>query len=105
MESIVFTPASLIDLLSQIEELNDCAIGISETIDGKIQLNVGKSSYIIDTDTATDVLVDEQTVEQVEDTNFEAYESLDDSTAGKVTITYEAQAQDVTIFLKISGGE
>ena len=46
---------------------------------GKIQLNVGKSSYIIDTDTATDVLVDEQTVEQVEDTNFEAYESLDDS--------------------------
>ena len=32
------------------------------------------------------------------------YESLDDSTAGKVTITYEAQAKDVTIFLKISGG-
>ena len=32
------------------------------------------------------------------------YELLDDSTAGKVTITYEAQAKDVTIFLKISGG-
>lgn len=79
MESIVFTPASLIDLLSQIEELNDNAIGISETIDGKIQLNVGESSYIIDTDVATDVIVDEQTVEQVEDTNFEAYESLDES--------------------------
>lgn len=79
MESIVFTPASLIDLLSQIEELNDSAIGISETIDGKIQLNVGESSYIIDTDVATDVIVDEQTVEQVEDTNFEAYESLDES--------------------------
>lgn len=32
------------------------------------------------------------------------YESLDDSTAGKVTITYEKQSKDVTVFLKISGG-
>ena len=38
MDSIVFTPASLIDLLSQIEELKDYDIGISETIDGQIQL-------------------------------------------------------------------
>ena len=32
------------------------------------------------------------------------YESLDDSTTGKVTITYEKQSKDVTVFLKISGG-
>jgi len=79
MDSIVFTPASLIDLLSKIEELQDLDVGISETIDNKIQLNVGDSLYIIETNNATDVPVDEHTVEQVEDTNFEAYDNLDDS--------------------------
>lgn len=79
MESVVFTPASLIDLLSKIEELQDLDVGISETIDNKIQLNIGSSLYIIETENATDVPVDEQIVEQVEDTNFEAYDNLDDS--------------------------
>ena len=32
------------------------------------------------------------------------YVSLDDSTVGKVTITYEAQQSDISVFLKISGG-
>ena len=31
------------------------------------------------------------------------YVSLDDSIAGEITITYEAQSEDVTVFLKISG--
>ena len=79
MDSIVFTPASLIDLLSKIEELQDYDIGISETIDGQIQLNIGSSLYIIDTDSSTDVNVDDRVVEQVEDTNLEAYENLDES--------------------------
>ena len=79
MDSIVFTPASLIDLLSKIEELQDLDVGISETIDNKIQLNVGESLYIIETNNATDVPVNETTVEQVEDANFEAYDNLDDS--------------------------
>lgn len=79
MDSIVFTPASLIDLLSKIEELQDLDVGISETIDNKIQLNVGDSLYIIETNNATDVPVDENTVEQVEDANFDAYDNLDDS--------------------------
>ena len=79
MDSIVFTPASLIDLLSQIEELQDHDIGISETIDGGIQLTVGESLYIIDTDNSTDIQVDGDVVDTVEDANLEAYENLDDS--------------------------
>lgn len=31
------------------------------------------------------------------------YVTLDDSVAGRVTITYEAQSEDVTVFLKVSG--
>ena len=79
MESVVFTPASLIDLLSKVDELKDYDIGISETIDGQIQLNIGSSLYIIDTNNSTDISVDDQVVESVEDTNLEAYENLDES--------------------------
>ena len=78
MDSIVFTPASLIDLLSKIEELSDYPIGITETLDGQIQLNVGESLYIIDTDSATDIQVDNSVVDIIEDTNQDAYENLDE---------------------------
>lgn len=89
MNSIVFTPASLIDLLSQIKELSDYPIGITETIDGQIQLNIGESLYIIDTDSATDIQVDDRIVDIVDDTNQEAYENLDESI--DVTVSGEGE--------------
>jgi len=89
MNSIVFTPASLIDLLSQIQELSDYPIGITETIDGQIQLNIGESLYIIDTDSATDIQVDDRIVDIVDDTNQEAYENLDESI--DVTVSGEGE--------------
>lgn len=79
MDSILFTPAALIDLLSKIDELADTDIGITETIDGQLQLTVGESTYGIDTSDATTINVDEQTVDQVEDVNMSAYESLDET--------------------------
>jgi len=79
MSNIVFTPASLIDLLSQIDELNEYEIGITETIDDKLQLNIGDSTYIIDDKDVTEISVDESVVDAVEDANVEAYENLDDS--------------------------
>lgn len=85
MDSIVFTPASLIDLLSQIDELSKYNIGISETIDNQIQLNIGESSYIIDTNAANSVFVDDQTVETVDTINVDAYENLDDSVEVEIT--------------------
>lgn len=79
MSSLIFTPASLIDLLSQIDELADYDIGVTETIDDKLQLVIGDSTYIIDDSNVTDVTVDESAVEAVEDANETAYEQLDDS--------------------------
>ena len=84
MNSVVFTPASLLDLLSQIDELKDYEVGVTETLDGELQLTVGDSAYLIDTDNATDVSVDDSVVEQVEETNLDAYENLDDSVDVKV---------------------
>ena len=79
MDNIVFTSASLIDLLSKIDELQEYDIGISETIDGDIQLSIGESTYLIDTESAADISVEESVVDAVEDINVEAYENLDES--------------------------
>lgn len=79
MGSVVFTPASILDLLSKIEELNQYEIGVAETLDGKLQLTVGDSVYLIDSEDATDVNVDDSVIETVEDANLTAYENLDES--------------------------
>lgn len=79
MDTLLFTPASLIDLLSKIDELADLDIGLSETIDGHIQLVVGESTYDIDTNDATEISVDDSVVDEVEDVNEETYQNLDDS--------------------------
>lgn len=78
MENIVFTPASLIDLLSKIDELSEFNVGITETIDGDLQLEIGDSIYSIQTEEAIDVTVDESVVNQIEIVNESAYESLSD---------------------------
>lgn len=77
MESILFTPASLIDLLSKIDELADLNISLTESLDGNIQLVIGDSVYDIDTSEATEISVDDSVVDEVEDVNTEAYENLD----------------------------
>ncbi len=79
MDGIEFTPASLIDLLSKIDELKDYDINVTETIDDQLQLSIGDSIYLIDNEDATPVQVSEDVVEAVEDINIEAYENLDES--------------------------
>ena len=79
MNEIVFTTASVLGLLTQIDELGDLNIGITETIDGQIQLQIGNSTYILDSSSAEDIIVPEAVVEDVSDTNMQAYEDLSDS--------------------------
>ncbi len=79
MDEIVFTPAAVLDLLTQIEELEDYEIGIKEGVSGKLQVTVGESVYTIDTNNVAEVHVDESTVNDVEDVNQDAYSSMSDS--------------------------
>lgn len=74
--TILFTPASLIDLLSKIDELSDYDINIAESLDGGLQLTVGESTYAIVDDYVTDISVDEEVVDKIDDINVETYESL-----------------------------
>ena len=77
MDTILLTPAALVDILSQVEELKDFDIGVTET-DADIQLHIGDSTYSLDTAKAHDIEVEEEVVEEVEDVNDETYEELGD---------------------------
>lgn len=75
---VVFTPAAVLDLLTQIEELSDQQISLTETIDGKIQISIGLSDYIIESST-TDIEVDDEVIDTIEEENEAAYEEIVDS--------------------------
>lgn len=79
MGEIVFTPASVLDFLTQIEELKDYDIGIKEDIGKSIQVTIGNSVYSVETNNAVEVSVDKEIVTEVEDVNQDTYFALSDS--------------------------
>lgn len=86
MNTILFTPAAVLDLLSQIDELSDLDIGMTETIDGKIQCQIGSSIYEIDNSNATTISVDTSTADTIEDVNEQAYDDIVDEFDDSETI-------------------
>lgn len=75
---LLFTPASVVDLLLQIDELKDKTVIIAETPDGQLQLTIGDSIYMIDDNSSESVEVDDEVVDIIEETNSEAFEELAD---------------------------
>ena len=84
MNMLLFTPAALLDFLSSIDELKDVDVGITESPEGDIQVQIGESIYNVDTSQATEVEVDEEVVDQVDEANEEAYDELDVDTQDDV---------------------
>lgn len=76
MDNVVFTPASVLSLLAKIDELKDVNIGMTETMDGKLQLSVGESVYELEPEVDTSVQVDDSVVDKIEDVNQQTYEDL-----------------------------
>lgn len=74
--NIIFTPASLLEILNQIDELKDYSLSVTETLDGNLQLQIGDSTYEIKTDEAEEVEVPEQVIEEVDTINEDAYTDL-----------------------------
>lgn len=73
---ILFTPSALLDFLIQIDELKDKVVSVTETADGDLQVEIGDSAYIVKTDSAKDVDVEQQAAEQVSDLNMDAYSDI-----------------------------
>lgn len=73
---ILLTPAALLDFLRQVEELSDKDITINET-DTAVVIGIGESTYSIDLDTAEDVEVPDEVVEEVSEISDMAYGNLE----------------------------
>jgi hypothetical protein len=95
MEELLFTPAALLDILVKIDELQDYDIGITETLDGILQLVIGDSIYELSVDDAVDIQVDEGVIETIDDTNMSAYEELADS--GEIDLADDVIQFDKTV--------
>lgn len=78
--TIVFTPAALVDLLTSIDELADVNIGLTQTIDNQFQLQVGDSIYELQPADETEVSVDADTVDEIEQINVDAYDAMIEDT-------------------------
>lgn len=83
MAEVLFTGASLIDFLSQVEELKDQNLDLKET-DLGFQVTIGDSIYNILPFEPTTVEVEEEVLDTVADANLDAL--LDMEAEGKVTL-------------------
>lgn len=79
MEEILLTPATLLELLSNVDEFKNFTIGITETIDNKLQLQVNDSHYEINPINVVDIDVSEHDLQEVSDANLDTYQSLSDN--------------------------
>lgn len=75
MAEMLFTPAAVLDLLTQIDELQGYEIGITQELTGQFQLTVGDSVYSIAND-AMDIPVEKSVVDDISDVNLDTYEIL-----------------------------
>lgn len=78
-EQIVFTPSAVLDLLSQIDELANVSVGLSETVDGKIQIAVGDSTYLLEDAAVKSIDVEPDVVDSIDEVNLDTYQDLMDS--------------------------
>ena len=76
MHEIVFTPAALLEVLQQIDELSAFDISVVQH-SSSIDLTIGNSTYFIPTRDAEPVEVSYDAVEQVTEVNDATYSELD----------------------------
>lgn len=81
----LFTPAAVLDLLMQIDEIKGYNIGLTETLDDMLELTIGDSTYEIQPQSESQIEVDDSVLNTVEDANVGAYEALSES--GEVELT------------------
>lgn len=81
---ILFTPAALLDFLSQIDELSDKDISVDET-GSAVNITIGESTYSIELNNAEEVEVPDEVVEEVADINESTYEELEDVEYTEIT--------------------
>lgn len=74
---ILFTPSSLVDFLTQVDELKDVNIGVND--DGEnVSISIGDSTYEINPRSVTDIDVSDEDVDQACNANESNYDELEE---------------------------
>jgi len=92
MEQVLFTPAALLSVLSQIDELQGKEIEVTECLDGKIQLRIDQSVYLIEDAASLELEVTDDVIEEVDELNEDAYIDLNQS--GDVEVDFVTDIDD-----------
>ena len=76
-DTIVFTPAALVDVLSSIDELADKDISINQA-GTDLEITIGSSTYTIMPSDDTTISVSDAIIDEVETANEQAYDEISD---------------------------
>lgn len=76
MGETLFTPAAVLELLTNIEELKDVPISLSEPSGNSINIQVGNNTYQIMLNSALKCVMDKDTVDVIEDEADSAFATL-----------------------------
>lgn len=79
MDELLFTPAAVLDVLSNIEELKDIDVGVVEDGEGAVQILVGQSTYNIVPSNEVVIEVAEDELDAIDDASVETYNTLAES--------------------------
>ncbi|WP_301003139.1 hypothetical protein [uncultured Duncaniella sp.] len=74
---MLFTPAAVLDLLSQLPELADKQLELEEHGDGKLTLTVDGAQYTVTPEQPAEIEVPDEDVDYALATNDAAYESIE----------------------------
>ena len=102
-DKILFTPAAVLDFLSQVEELSDKDISLAEGPD-TVQIAIGENLYNIETNNAAEVEVEDEVLEQVEEAAEEGYDSINEEVTTEEVEDVPAVLDEVESSEKIEGG-
>lgn len=94
---ILFTPSSLVDFLTQVDELKDVNIGVND--DGEnVSISIGDSTYEINPKSVTDIDVSDDDVDQACQANESNYDELEES--GSIEIDDSVESGIIKQLLK-----
>lgn len=86
---ILFTPSSLVDFLTQVDELKDVNIGVND--DGEnVSISIGDSTYQINPKSVTNIDVSDDDLDQACQANESNYDELEESGSIEVKDSVES---------------
>lgn len=94
---ILFTTSSLVDFLTQVDELKDVNIGVND--DGEnVSISIGDSTYQINPKSVTNIDVSDDDLDQACQANESNYDELEES--GSIEVNYSVESGIIKQLLK-----